>query len=65
MAPKMEKAVEGDGEAVVGGTDMMVEDDDLVEVRKVSYSGLSSVPTSTVRLEISESADSSNQQLRT
>ena len=45
-APKMENELDWD--AV--GTDMTVDDDDLVEVRYASYSGLSSVPISTAGL---------------
>lgn len=48
--PKMENEVERDGELAAVGTDM-IEEDDLVEVRNVSYRGLSRVPTRTGRGE--------------
>lgn len=41
--------MEKEDEVVGSGTDMMVEEEALVEVRKASYSGLSSVPTRTGR----------------
>lgn len=44
-ALKMLKEVVGSG--WVGGCEMVVDEDDLVETSCASYSGLSSVPTST------------------
>ena len=59
-APKMEN--EGEGAALLplpaaaAGTEMIVDEDDLVEVRYASYSGLSTVPISTAFAGVFSSA---------